>query len=172
MSPQDSMRATRGNRRAGRGSARKKRRRMRAFGPRSQLDRTNLQHDLRIVAKNRFDSRACGSHLPGGPTFPRFFGQNTRKVAGGHKEPVRKGRILTRPNDSSEASGNACKLIDKLAVADSWGRDFSCACSCKGRPSCSIWPSPDCSTLELEEFRAAFYASDLQAWLWRAVPSA
>jgi uncharacterized protein (DUF2336 family) len=73
-----------------------------------------------------------------------------------------KGSILTRPNDSSEASGNARKLIDKLAVAGQLGAGFLMRVLLQGQTELFDMAFARLLDLELEEFRAAFYASDLQ----------
>jgi uncharacterized protein (DUF2336 family) len=73
-----------------------------------------------------------------------------------------KGPILTRPNDSSEASGNACKLIDKLAVAGQLGAGFLMRVLLQGQTELFDMAFARLLDLELEEFRAAFYANDLQ----------
>ncbi|HWE06470.1 MAG TPA: DUF2336 domain-containing protein [Rhizomicrobium sp.] len=73
-----------------------------------------------------------------------------------------KGPVVPRPNDSPEASDNARKLIDKLAVAGQLGAGFLMRVLLQGQTELFDIAFARLLDLGLEEFRAAFYASDPQ----------
>lgn len=85
-----------------------------------------------------------------------------------------KGPVLSRANDlsrdeTSESTVDACeepynarKLIDKLAVAGQLGAGFLMRVLLQGQTELFDIAFARLLDLELEEFRAAFYASDLQ----------